>query len=215
MAALGPLWAALGLSWASFEPSGPRNSSFSSFELSEPLGGHFGPPGGPWRSQAAPGPLRGHPGAAPEAPWGRSWRLLGLSGTPVGPLGRRLGRSWGLLGLSWAALGASWASFGGSWAALGREKRCFTKPCKNHGFCMVSGPPGALLAPPGALLGGTGRPLGPSWRLLGVSWAVLSGLGRQEARPEAVLGVRRPAASRRDPRKSCSAKSKSREAVQT
>ena len=143
----------LGLSWASL------GTHFG------PPKGHFGTPGGPWSFrallglfQAAPGQLLGRSWRALGAPWGHPWRLLGLS--------------WPAPGLSGAVLAASWASFGASWAALGRRKRVFTKPCKNHGFCVVFawfrafwGPLGALLAALGWLLG---RPKW-SWVALGPS----------------------------------------------
>ena len=68
-----------GLSWGS--PGPLLDLSWAS------PGGHFGPPGGPWRSRASPG-----------LPLGRSWPLLGRPGRPLGLLLAALGP---LLGISW------------------------------------------------------------------------------------------------------------------
>ena len=122
-----------------------------------PLVSYAGPPLGLfWASPGALlGPILGLRRAilgllaAPGAPgpsWASSRLLLGSSlagpgsrtlGSLLAALGPLLARPWAAPGHSGAVLAASWASFGASWAALGRRKRVFTKPCKNHGFCMV------------------------------------------------------------------------------
>ena len=146
-------------------------------------GGLLGPILALLAAPGAPEALLGCSWASPGLPLGRSWALLGgpgrLPGSLLAALGPLLARPWAAPGLCWAVLAASLASFGGSWAALGREKRCVTKPCKNHGFCMVFAWFRAFWGPLGALLAALGWLLGrPQW-----SWVALGG------RPKWPLGA--------------------------
>ena len=110
-----------------------------------PPEGHFEAPGGSWGSKALLGLSRAAPGqplgrslGTLGAPWGHSWRLLGLSWPALGLLPASLGPSW-----------RSWASFGASWAALGRRKRFSRNLVKNVVFAWFLrgfGPSGPLLA---------------------------------------------------------------------
>ena len=70
-----------------------------------PPEGHFEAPGGSWGSRAflgltraAPGQSLGRSWGTLGAPWGHSWRLLGLSWPAPGLLPASLGPSWRLLG---------------------------------------------------------------------------------------------------------------------
>ena len=124
-----------------------------------PPEGHFEAPGGSWGSKAllglfraAPGQPLGRSSGTLDAPWGHSWRLLGLSWPALGLLPASLGPSWRLLGPPLGRLGR----------LLAAESEFSRNLIKNHGFlcglCMISG-----------LLGASWRPLGGSWVALGPS----------------------------------------------
>ena len=77
-----------------------------------PPEGHFEAPGGSWGSKAllglfwaAPGQPLGRSSGTLGAPWGHSWRLLGLSWPALGLLPASLGPSWRLLGPPLGRLG--------------------------------------------------------------------------------------------------------------
>ena len=147
----------LGLFWASPGPLlGP---------IFGPPEGHFEAPGGSWGSKAllglfraAPGQPLGRSSGTLGAPWGHSWRLLGLSWPALGPLLASLGPSWRLLGPPLGRLGR----------LLTAESEFSRNPVKTVVFAWFLhdfGPLGALLAALGWLLG---RPKW-SWVALGPS----------------------------------------------
>ena len=95
---------------------------------------YFGAPGSPWGSRAllglsraAPGQPLGRSWGTLAAPWGHSWRLLGLSWPAPGLLPASLGPSWRLLGPPLGRLGR----------LLAAESEFSRNPVKTVFCCMV------------------------------------------------------------------------------